>query len=186
MIELKANPKSTPNHTVMLADGAIGIILTGRTGIAIAVIDARDYPLVKDHRWYPLVKRRTTYVQANLLREDGTRTCVLLHRMIMAQQLGPAMDVDHRNHNGLDNRRRNLRPATRAQNLMNRLARRGTSQYLGVHWSARKQRWRAQIRIDGEKVYLGSFASEKAAARAYDAAASEHHGEFAQLNLEAK
>ena len=103
-----------------------------------------------------------------------------LHRLL----LGSAVLVDHRDGNGLNNQRSNLRPATHAQNLQNTRKRAGTtSRFKGVCWNKKKQAWVAFIKHEGKKKYLGCFSSEEVAARAYDFAASETFGEFACLNF---
>jgi len=90
--------------------------------------------------------------------------------------------VDHRNGNGLDNRRANLRPATKSQNGANRLiAASNKSGFKGV--DLKKGRWRAQIKVVGSKIHLGYFDLAEEAARAYDMAAIEAFGEFATLNF---
>ena len=92
--------------------------------------------------------------------------------------------IDHRNCNGMDNTRENLRPATRGQNTCNKPKRKNTtSRYIGVHWAKRDKRWVAQIKYSGGKKWLGNFDSEEAAARAFDEAARRYHKEFARLNF---
>ena len=94
--------------------------------------------------------------------------------------------VDHINHNGLDNRKANLRHATRVQNNRNRLIikRKGaSSKYKGVSWRKRKKRWHARIHVNGRYKFLGYFKEEINAAKAYDKAAKKYHKEFASLNF---
>jgi hypothetical protein len=93
-------------------------------------------------------------------------------------------EVDHVNHNGLDNRRQNLRAATRLQNSANKRKRKDglTSHYRGVNWDKSKDTFVAQICANGKKVKLGSFASEEAAAIMYNIFAKRYVGEFANLN----
>ncbi len=94
--------------------------------------------------------------------------------------------VDHINHNGLDNRKANIRPATRSQNNFNRLIVKredSSSKYKGVSWRKRKMRWHARIHVNGEYKFLGYFKDEIHAAKAYDEAAKKYHGEFAVLNF---
>jgi hypothetical protein len=103
----------------------------------------------------------------------------LLHRIILDAPKGT--DVDHINGNGLDNRRCNLRLATRSQNHANRFKKPGTtSRFKGVRFE--RNRWHAQIRVQYKKTYLGSFRDEIDAALAYNAAALEAFGEFARIN----
>jgi hypothetical protein len=108
-----------------------------------------------------------------------------MHRLILG--LGPkGPPVDHRNGNGLDNRRENIRIATVAQNRQNsRKTRSNTSsQYKGVYWNETHQSWRTHIHTAEQHIYLGCFAkdAEIEAAKAYDLAARELFGDFAHLN----
>ena len=93
--------------------------------------------------------------------------------------------ADHINHNGLDNRKANLRLATRTQNIWHRkkFKKPSRSQYKGVDWANDMKRWRARIRVNGKRIYIGSFENEIDAAKAYDNAAKKYHREFAVLNF---
>ncbi len=95
------------------------------------------------------------------------------------------MVVDHINHDGMDNRRANLRPATYSQNLYHRKNRSGAkySKYKGVSWKKHNRKWEARIGFEKKEIHLGYFRSEIDAARAYDRAAKKYHGEFASLNF---
>ena len=98
------------------------------------------------------------------------------------------MVVDHINHDGMDNRRANLRAATHAQNTYHRKKRSGAtkSKYKGIHWRKENKKWVARIMFEGKRIHLGSFHTEIEAAKAYDRAAKKYHGEFASLNFESK
>lgn len=93
--------------------------------------------------------------------------------------------ADHRNGDGLDNQRQNLRPATKRQNARGfRRKRKGcSSQFRGVSWCQNAEQWRARIVLDGIETHIGLFAFEIDAARAYDEEAHQHFGEFAQANF---
>jgi hypothetical protein len=106
-----------------------------------------------------------------------------MHRLILG--LGPGdPDVDHANHDKLDNRRRNLRLATKTQNQANTRKRHtGSSKYKGAHWDRGYQRWHSMVCIQGKRISLGYFASEIDAARAYDAAAAHFFSAFACPNF---
>lgn len=109
----------------------------------------------------------------------------LAHRLAFIWMTGacPAM-VDHVNRDTSDNRWENLRPATASGNSRNTGSRQGSSsKYLGVCWVAAKRKWRVQIKIDGTSRYIGDFKSETEAAKAYDAAAARHYGDFASSNF---
>jgi len=110
---------------------------------------------------------------------------VRLHREIMQAPKGRF--VDHRNGDSLDNRKANLRIATRCQNMQNMRRRRNkkdtTSQFIGVYFDKNRRLWAYQLRANGKVVSVGRFASEIDAARARDTAAIKYHGEFARLNF---
>ena len=143
-----------------------------------AIVDAADYEQLSEYRWCALEKGRSWY--AKTLNRNGT--ILSMHRLILNAPKG--LFVDHINHNGLDNRRENLRLCTRLQNSRNRLpSRGGTSKYKGVTRSKRRKKFMAEIRVNQKKQYLGYFDSEIEAAKAYDKKAKELFGEFAYLNF---
>lgn len=105
----------------------------------------------------------------------------LMHRVI-ADVHDRNIEVDHRDGNGLNNTRANLRPCTHVNNSRNRISRVGMSKFKGVSFRE-TQGWCASIRVNYVLRWLGTFASEEAAARAYDAAAIRYHGEYALPNF---
>lgn len=118
-----------------------------------------------------------------LIRLDGA-----LHRVhhlviFMEQGYWPKEDVDHIDGNPLNNRIENLRACSHANNQRNmRRHHDSQSQFKGVHWDVSIRKWRGRICVDGKSKYLGVFTDQLSAAKAYDAAASALHGEFARLN----
>lgn len=91
-------------------------------------------------------------------------------------------DVDHINGDRNDNRACNLRLATRSENMKNTKKRKGsTSNYKGISWDSSRNKWRAEIRINGKNTRIGRFDTELEAHAAYCKAAAEHHGEFANF-----
>ncbi len=114
-------------------------------------------------------------------RIDGVFRQILLHRVINGTPEGK--HTDHINGSRLDDRRINLRTVTCAQNGHNRNGRKSRSKYKGVEVRPDGKHWKAEIRANGSRRYLGFFTSEKEAAVAYDRAAILLHGEFAKLNF---
>lgn len=151
------------------------------------IIDDADYRAVAQvGPWHLRTNGKITktyYAQRHCMRFDGVETTQQLHTFLTGWSL-----VDHINTNGLDNRRENLRPATRSQNNANaRGHANGTSPYKGVSWKTRRGIWVAQIGVAGipkkKTHHLGCFEDPTEAARAYDSAALALYGEFARLNF---
>lgn len=141
-----------------------------------AVIDAADVRLVDGFNWTALIGKSTIYAYRRL----SSGAMVYLHRAIMAAPAG--YFVDHKDSNGLDNRKCNLRIATRAQNTRNqRLARHNKSGVKGVFFDGRRNNWRAEIKLNGHKSNLGAFKCRTAAQIAYAKASMSLHGEFGRL-----
>lgn len=112
-------------------------------------------------------------------RRVGGRT-QYLHRTLLGE---PSGEVDHRNGDGLDNRRDNLRLAPHRLNLANARPQLGrSSRFKGVSLYRKAGDWEAYITVAGRKRHLGRFTDETDAARAYNAAATAAWGEFARLN----
>jgi hypothetical protein len=146
----------------------------------VALIDDEDWPRVYRRIWYAVKAERTEYAATNI-HHGGKRTIRLMHRFLM-NATDPKVVVDHKNRNGLDNRKENLRMATTAQNVVNAEKKRGkfTSKYKGVSRDGKK--WRAQIKINRKAHNLGSYDTEEEAAIVYNERALALWGEFAKLN----
>lgn len=148
-----------------------------------AIVDIEDYErTMAAGPWHADVHRRTVYVRRNVRRPDGRRTAQRLHTFLTGWPR-----VDHHNGDGLDNRRTNLRQATKSQNSANAdLRADNRSGFKGVRWEQRRRRWRAEIRLAGRSRWLGYFDTAEDAARAYDGAALEFFGAFACVNFDGK
>jgi len=148
-----------------------------------AIVDPEDFERLNRHKWYAS-KWGNTFYAIRCAGPAKKTTYIRMHREIIHPPRH--LVVDYINHNGLDNRKANLRPATRAQNNYNRLAikRKGaTSKYKGVDWKKDKKKWCARIYFNGKLIFLGYFKDEKQAAKAYDKAAKKYYGQFAYLNF---
>ncbi len=138
------------------------VILKDRDGNRYeALIDTVDLPLVDSFpfTWHLAKRRHTTYAMGNYRRE-GRYFPVLMHRLIVPDT---TLEIDHINQNGLDNRRFNLRPATPTLNRLNsdRFCRPDREGVRGVY--RRRNKWCAQIYVNGVHHYLGTFETVEAA-----------------------
>lgn len=109
--------------------------------------------------------------------------CISMSRVVMERILGENIPdgllVDHKNRNTLDNRRENLRLATKSQNAMNsELPNNNTSGYKGIDYRIKRKQWRARITVDGSVKHLGWFQSKEDAIKAREAAEMEYYKEF--------
>lgn len=147
-----------------------------------AQVDDEDYDFLMQWKWYASDGRNGHSFYASR-REKKNLRFMQMHRQIL-NLTDPQIKVDHKDGNGLNNQRSNIRPCTQSQNLANKRAC-GKSKYLGVSPSNRKTlKWYACIKPAGSKtISLGCFKTEEEAARAYDDAAKKHFGEFANLNF---
>ncbi len=142
-----------------------------------AIVDPDDYQKLSQYDWHLLETKGKCY--AAMFNEGKI---LYMHRFIMNAPKGRI--VDHRNRESLDNRKTNLRFATRSQNSCNKkITKKGTSKYRGVSIEKDSKKWQAIIYYNRMRKHLGLFENEEDAARAYDNAAKLYHGEFAMLNF---
>lgn len=144
------------------------------SGGLLATVDDADLAVVAPYSWCRHQRKgsKTIYARAVV---EGSKT--LMHRLLLPD----TKEVDHRNGNGLDNRRENLRPATRSQNQANiGLLSSNTSGFKGVTWDAERGRWKALIVVHGKRIKLGRFLNKEDAARVYAAASVKYFSEFAR------
>lgn len=148
-----------------------------------ALVDDADYDWLDQFRWYAYQGQNTWYASRSQ-RIKGKNINIKMHRVILGLKRGDKHECDHRNCNGLDNQRLNLRVCTHQQNQFNRGARRGgSSKFKGLSLDKRKNKWHAQIRYGKDRIHLGYFLKERDAAKAYDKATKKYFGEFARLNF---
>lgn len=154
-------------------------------------VSNRDYASLRNHSWREMKPRhgRTSSYAVRSSTVNGRYRVILMHRVIKAAT--PGTKVDHKNHDGLDNRRSNLRVATHMQNCRNRHKQRNnTSGYKGVYYCKSQKnltkRWFTRVgsrKQNGMKFGGRYYATPEEAAHAYDRIAVELYGQFAQLNF---
>ena len=147
----------------------------------VAIIDDADFDLVSRHKWYAVTSQRhnTYYAIAHARRDDGSRTTIQMHRLILGLT-DPKIHTDHIDGDGLNNQRANLRECSNAENQWNTGAKiNNTSGFKGVSWNKWRGKLVASIAVDGKQKYLGYHDTKEAAYEAYCTAAAEFHGEFA-------
>ena len=152
----------------------------------MACVDVEDYAYLKQFRWRLMICSSAGLKYAErCLYISGDRIHILMHNAVMQRVLDRAIvkpeQVDHRDRDGLNNTRGNLRVATVSQNQCNKIKNNGSCLYKGV--AKFHDRYRARIAKDGITYYLGVYDDQEEAAKAYDRAAQRIHGEFAVLNF---
>ena len=148
-----------------------GRVAAGR----VALVDDADFELVNQYAWCAVsISKNTLYASARI---NGRN--VLMHRLLVGD-FWPK--VDHKDRNGLNNQRLNLRDGSDGKNEQNGPSQGGSSDYKGVSWDTTREKWLAGIKTDGHHVYLGRFDTEVEAAIAYNEAAIAAWGEYAYLN----
>lgn len=161
------------------------ILDRGKTGL-IAIVDEADFEELNRFRWRSKKAHKCENlfyaVRTSLKTESIKKTAILMHRQIL-KLTDKTVIVDHKNRNGLDNQRCNLRTCTISQNNANRSAMPNkTSSFLGVCYNHDRKKWLAAISSNNQTRIIGRFNTEIEAAIAYNNKAKELHGEFANLN----
>jgi hypothetical protein len=148
-----------------------------------AIVDPDDYHRLVNFNWHARKSAYTHYAVRYLSGGKGKTKIEYMHHVII--DIPEGLFCDHINHNGLDNRKANLRPATLAQNIRHRRKFKSPSRskYKGLTWRKKEKAWHVRIYTNGKRIFIGSFKDEFAAAHAYDRAAKQFYGQFAELNF---
>lgn len=171
----KYSSRDKTNHIEILEDHAEIFLIDKNNEIcAKALIDLDDVDKVKNIKWHRSDLQRSTYY---CLSNDSEWKRI--HRLIMGVT-DKNIVVDHINHNGLDNRKSNLRICTSGQNTCNCLtSKNNKSGHKGVYWSKERKKWCAQISINNKTKGLGRYDTIEEAIEAREKVAKEYYGEFA-------
>ena len=146
----------------------------------VALVDDEDAERVMVHSWRVVPNKPTP---PNTLYAGTGLNTLLMHRLILG--LAKGQMADHRDGNGLNNCKANLRICSVSQNMRNRSSRNSTG-FKGVAYVSHTAKFKARIHLPGKCIHLGCFQTAEDAARAYDFAAIRLHGEFARLNFPSK
>lgn len=182
----RANIRIEQKNQIKRHDGIVEIdVGHGR----IAIVNTKDYGLVKPYTWCAIKRQgsNTWYAQTNIKQDNGKYSTVQMHWLIVPS-IPVGMVRDHKNRNGLDNRQENIRICTNQQNIRNQGHHRDAkhSVYKGVTrilGNRRKRPWVARIIVNYKPISLGYYGTELEAARAYDVGAKKYFGEYARLNF---
>ena len=143
------------------------------------LVDDEDFDRVSKLSWHA---SKDGYVMHKIKREGNRVDTIYLHRFVLNAR--PGFKVDHKNRNPADCQKHNLRQTDDSLNQANSNKRQGTtsSRFKGVYFYRAYGRWKAQLRFNGQRLFLGHFDEEIDAAKAYNVAALQCFGEHANLN----
>lgn len=155
----------------------------------VALVDDVDYEALAAFKWYAYRQDCTFYAKRMVVLPDGRRSAERLHRVVLSRKLGRPLArnemPDHEHGDGLDNRREELRLATKAQNgrNCNRHSSSPSSRFLGVCRHSDLGGWRVRIQINGKMLHLGGYATELEAALAREYYVVAHPELMARSNF---
>ena len=168
-----------PKNKILYKDSSIMKleIKSNKYGYFEFIIDTDDYDKIKNYKWGIDIhweKTNLMYVR----RVDKNNNKIYIHNVIMNDK-----SIDHKDNDGLNNKKSNLRKCTNSENVINRkIQSNNTSGYKGVSLIKKSNKWNAYIKTKNKRIHLGNYESKIDAAKAYNQASIKYHGEFAQLN----
>lgn len=150
--------------------GKVGNAMTREIPVTnghVAIVDDDDYERISKFHW-SVVKGYNTFYAKRGFNLNGKHFTVVMHREIMRLSCNDGILIDHRDRNGLDNRKCNLRIANKSINAFNsKLRTNNNSGFRGVHFHSQRKRWQARICINNKRISLGLFDTPMLAANAY-------------------
>ena len=167
----------------------------------VAIVDDEDFEFLNQYKWsahkehniYYAVRCVTIQSYNKMKNQKWKGKIIRMHRLLMEFPLTQPSEtkeyIDHKNGNGLDNRKINLRLCTGPQNNANSSKQKNyggkktTSIYKGVYWKKDCKKWCAKIMFNRKSIHLGYFDNEIHAAKTYDKKSKKLFGEFAWLNF---
>jgi hypothetical protein len=167
------------------------LINSKRHGTKECFVDDEDFEYLNQWKWKLLVSYNSVYAVRTISKYLGggrmarkyKYECLLMHRVIM-KLTDRNILVDHKDQNGLNNQKDNLRTCTKAENNRHVNSHKDAmySKYLGVSFDKRRGKWVSSITYKSKLINLGRFDLEKDAALAYNRKANELFGEFSNPN----
>lgn len=159
------------NNNIHVRDGLVSIEM--KHGI-VSIVSIQDYETIRNYKWCAAKRANTHYAVA---RDRKTKKNVLMHRILLNAK--PDEQVDHRDGDGLNNQRNNIRKCSIFDNMQHtKFRKNNTSGHRGVQYRSDRGVWSARIMAKRRYISLGCFAKKEAAVMAYFDAAKKYHGEF--------
>lgn len=148
-----------------------------------AQVDDEDFDYLNQWKWHVVKSDKNEYASRQIRVCKNRQISVKMHRNIL-NLTDSKLVVDHKDNNGLNNQKSNIRICSNDENIRNRRKKKDSaSQYLGVYYHKRIKKWQTSIQHNNVKIHLGYFENENDAAKCYDENALKYHGEFANLNF---
>lgn len=159
-------------------------VFSKKLGYKKILVDPEDLAILSKHKWSLIRPKNIIYAvrRSKINEELPYRTLIFMHRFIMHPDSNSI--IDHKNGNGLDNRKLNLRVCSYSENLANvgKSIKKSSSIFKGVSFCSRRKNWMAQIMHHGKSVFVGRYKTESEAAINWNKKAKEINGEFAFQN----